>query len=123
MRALRAGTRGSQLALVQTRGIVATLKERLPDIEIEIEIIKTTGDKRTDVPLIDVAKAEGHLDKGVFIKELETALAAGAERGDRSAEDRRPGPGQEELRPAHAPRASGGGDHADRGGDGQGAPD
>jgi hydroxymethylbilane synthase len=53
------------------------LEEAFPGIAIERRIIKTTGDKRTDVPLIDVAKAEGHLDKGVFIKELETALAAG----------------------------------------------
>ena len=43
MRALRVGTRGSELALTQTRGVVATLKQRLPEIEIEIQVIKTTG--------------------------------------------------------------------------------
>ncbi len=68
MRALRVGTRGSELALVQTRGIVATLKERLPDIEIEIQVIKTTGDVVTDVPLSQVG------DRGLFIKEIENAL-------------------------------------------------
>jgi hydroxymethylbilane synthase len=40
-------------------------------------IIKTTGDRRTDVALADVAKAEGVFDKGVFIKELELALDDG----------------------------------------------
>jgi hydroxymethylbilane synthase len=40
-------------------------------------IIKTTGDRRTDVSLANVAKAEGTFDKGVFIKELENALDDG----------------------------------------------
>jgi hydroxymethylbilane synthase len=40
-------------------------------------VIKTTGDRRTDVSLKDLAQAEGGIDKGVFIKELESALAAG----------------------------------------------
>ena len=39
------------------------------------KIITTTGDRRTDVPLSQVAKVEGVLDKGVFTKELELALA------------------------------------------------
>lgn len=71
MRALRVGTRGSELALTQTRGVVATLKQRLPEIEIEIQIIKTTGDIVTDVPLSQVG------DRGLFIKELENALLDG----------------------------------------------
>ncbi|MEE9264032.1 MAG: hydroxymethylbilane synthase [Vicinamibacteria bacterium] len=72
MRALRVGTRGSELALAQTRGIVATLKQRLPDIEIEIQVIKTTGDVVTDVPLSQVG------DRGLFIKEIENALLDGS---------------------------------------------
>ncbi len=72
MRALRVGTRGSELALAQTRGIVATLKQRLPDIEIEIQVIKTIGDVVTDVPLSQVG------DRGLFIKEIENALLKGS---------------------------------------------
>ncbi len=48
-----------------------------PDLTIVRNIIKTTGDRRTDVSLNAVAKAEGIFDKGVFIKELETALDTG----------------------------------------------
>jgi hydroxymethylbilane synthase len=70
------GTRGSALALAQAEMTEAALREAVPGIEIVRKIIKTTGDRRTDVPLVDVAKAEGHLDKGVFIKELELALDA-----------------------------------------------
>ena len=74
---LRLGTRGSALALAQAELTESALKEAHPDLEVERVIIKTTGDRRTDVPLAEVAKAEGHLDKGVFIKELEVALEEG----------------------------------------------
>ncbi|HSP42174.1 MAG TPA: hydroxymethylbilane synthase, partial [Luteolibacter sp.] len=72
--ALRIGTRGSELALVQAHATETSLAAVFPDLEIERVIIKTTGDRRTDVALADVAKAEGVFDKGVFIKELEHAL-------------------------------------------------
>jgi len=72
------GTRGSELALVQATATEATLTAAFPDLQIERRIIKTTGDRRTDVALADVAKAEGIFDKGVFIKELEQALDDGS---------------------------------------------
>jgi len=75
--ALRIGTRGSDLALVQAHATECELAAVFPDLEIERVIIKTTGDRRTDVPLANVAKAEGVFDKGVFIKELELALEDG----------------------------------------------
>lgn len=71
------GTRGSDLALVQANATQALLEEKFPGFTIERKIIRTTGDRRTDVSLADVAKAEGTFDKGVFIKELEEALADG----------------------------------------------
>jgi hydroxymethylbilane synthase len=71
------GTRGSELALVQATATETALAAAFPDIGIERRIIKTTGDRRTDVSLADVAKAEGTFDKGVFIKELEEALDDG----------------------------------------------
>jgi len=66
---LRIGSRGSQLALWQANHIAALLRER--GHEIELEIIKTTGDKITDVALAKVGT------KGMFTKEIEEALAEG----------------------------------------------
>jgi len=71
------GTRGSELALVQATATEMALANNFPELEIIREIIKTTGDRRTDVALAEVAKAEGTFDKGVFIKELEEALDRG----------------------------------------------
>ena len=71
------GTRGSELALVQATATEAALRAAFPDREIIRKVITTTGDRRTDVSLADVAKAEGTFDKGVFIKEIEEALDAG----------------------------------------------
>jgi hydroxymethylbilane synthase len=66
---LRIGSRGSQLALWQSNHISALLRER--GHEVQIEIIKTTGDKITDVALAKVGT------KGMFTKEIEEALADG----------------------------------------------
>jgi hydroxymethylbilane synthase len=63
------GSRGSQLALWQANWIAARLGER--GHETRIEIIKTTGDKITDVPLAKVGT------KGLFTKEIEEALLDG----------------------------------------------
>jgi hydroxymethylbilane synthase len=74
MSRLRIGSRGSQLALWQANHISALLRAR--GHEVEIEIIHTTGDKITDVPLAMVG-TKGGFGKGVFTKEIEEALAAG----------------------------------------------
>jgi hydroxymethylbilane synthase len=70
----RIGSRGSQLALWQANHIAALLRGR--GHEVDIEIIHTTGDKITDVPLAQVG-TKGGLGKGIFTKEIEEALAAG----------------------------------------------
>jgi hydroxymethylbilane synthase len=70
MARLRIGSRGSQLALWQANHISSLLRER--GHEVEVEIIKTTGDKITDVALAKVGT------KGMFTKEIEEALAAGS---------------------------------------------
>jgi len=72
------GTRGSDLALVQATTTEKLLSRAFPDLTFIRSVIKTTGDRRTDVSLNEVAKAEGVFDKGVFIKELEDALDTGA---------------------------------------------
>jgi hydroxymethylbilane synthase len=71
---LRIGSRGSQLALWQANHIAALLRGQ--GHAVEIEVIHTTGDKITDVPLAQVG-AKGGLGKGIFTKEIEDALAAG----------------------------------------------
>jgi len=74
MARLRIGSRGSQLALWQANHISAQLRARGHDVEIEV--IHTTGDKITDVPLAQVG-TKGGFGKGIFTKEIEEALAAG----------------------------------------------
>src|SRR5262252_5980364 len=66
---LRIGSRGSQLALWQANHVAALLRER--GHAIEIEIIKTTGDRITEVALAQVGT------KGMFTKEIEEALGEG----------------------------------------------
>ena len=70
------GTRGSELALVQATTTEGLLAATFPQAAIRRQVITTTGDRRTDVSLSEVAKSEGTFDKGVFIKEIEEALAA-----------------------------------------------
>src|ERR1700691_5557666 len=66
---LRIGSRGSQLALWQANHIAALLREQ--GHEVEIEIIKTTGDRLQEVTFAQVGS------KGMFTKEIEEALADG----------------------------------------------
>jgi len=68
-RPLRIGTRGSKLALAQSGQTVALLEKA--GVPAELVVIRTSGDKLANVSL---AKIGG---KGLFIKELEEALAAG----------------------------------------------
>lgn len=70
-RKLVIGTRASKLALWQANHVAACLRERYPDMEIELKNMVTTGDKILDVPL---AKIGG---KGLFTKELEVAMLSG----------------------------------------------
>jgi hydroxymethylbilane synthase len=67
---IRIGTRGSQLALWQANEVRRRLEAAGHDAAIVI--VKTTGDKRQDVSLAAIG------GKGLFIKELEEALAADA---------------------------------------------
>src|SRR6478752_3248290 len=69
MARLRIGSRGSQLALWQANHISALL--RAQGHEVQIEVIKTTGDEINDVALVQVGT------KGMFTKEIEEALAEG----------------------------------------------
>src|SRR6266496_3428479 len=61
------GSRGSKLALTQAEWVKAKLAFAGPAIDVSIEIIKTSGDVKTE-PLSAIG------GKGVFTKELEEAL-------------------------------------------------
>ncbi len=65
---LRVGTRGSKLALAQTGWVITQIRKRFPDLAVDTVIIKTKGDKITDVPLARIG------GKGLFVKEIEEAL-------------------------------------------------
>src|SRR5512143_3340532 len=67
---LKVGTRGSALAQWQTNHIISALKHLRPDLQFEIRIIKTEGDKDQFRPLAEI----GGL--GVFTKAIEDALLA-----------------------------------------------
>lgn len=71
---LRIGTRGSPLALWQARHVRGLLMAAhgLAEHQIEIEVIKTSGDRIQDRPLSEVG------GKGLFTKEIEEALLTGA---------------------------------------------
>ena len=62
------GTRGSRLALWQAEWVRSQLLMLNPELIVELNKIKTTGDKILDVPLAQVG------GKGLFVKEIEEAL-------------------------------------------------
>jgi len=68
---LTIGTRGSELALFQTRFMKSLIEEKFPNAEIDIKIIKTKGDRIQDVSLEKIG------DKGLFVKEIEEQLISG----------------------------------------------
>ncbi|MDD3268206.1 MAG: hydroxymethylbilane synthase [Syntrophomonadaceae bacterium] len=68
MKSLRLGTRGSKLALWQAEHVAGRLRQSHPDLKVELQIIKTTGDKILDVALSKIG------DKGLFTKEIEKEL-------------------------------------------------
>ena len=68
---LRLGTRGSLLARMQSQLVADELQQAHPGLQVELLIIKTTGDSITDRPLHDIG------GKGLFTKELERALLDG----------------------------------------------
>lgn len=70
MRTVTVGTRGSTLALAQTRWVIARLKEEWPETEFRLQTISTRGDRNRE-SLGDLAQ-QG--DKGFWVKEIEDAL-------------------------------------------------
>ena len=70
MKKLVIGSRGSQLALRQSKILQEALQKHHPDLESSIEVIRTTGDQ---TPRADLSKLAASV-KGLFVKEIEEAL-------------------------------------------------
>ncbi len=65
---VRIGTRGSALALWQAEWVKARLEHAWPGLQVELVVIKTSGDRIQDVSLATIG------GKGLFVKEIEDAL-------------------------------------------------
>ncbi len=68
---VRIGSRGSRLALIQSEWVRDELVRLHPDLQVEIVVIQTKGDRLLDAPLAKLG------DKGLFTKELEAAMLDG----------------------------------------------
>jgi hydroxymethylbilane synthase len=68
---IRIASRGSELALWQARAVERALLGADPSTPVEIQVVRTTGDRILDVPLAKIG------DKGLFTKELDEALLRG----------------------------------------------
>ena len=68
---IRIGSRESRLAVIQSEMVQNWLKSRMPEVEVSILTMKTTGDIILDRPLAQVG------GKGLFVKELDRALMDG----------------------------------------------
>ncbi|WP_348765065.1 hydroxymethylbilane synthase [uncultured Salinisphaera sp.] len=68
---LRIATRQSQLAMWQAEHVQVRLQTALPEVDVVLLPIRTEGDRVLDRPLAEIG------GKGLFLKELEAAIAAG----------------------------------------------
>lgn len=68
---VRLGSRGSPLALWQTRTIAEALQSHHPELQTDIVIIRTEGDRNRQDPLSKIG------GQGVFVREIEAALMRG----------------------------------------------
>jgi len=85
---LRAATRGSALARWQTDAVIAMLG---PDYDVDIVVVDTEGDRRTDVPIEAIG------GRGVFVKEVQAAVLDG--RADFAVHSAKDLPSAPELQP------------------------
>ena len=71
MKTIRVGSRDSVLAVVQAELVMAAIAEAQPELPLQLVTMKTTGDKILDKRLDEIG------GKGLFMKELDEALADG----------------------------------------------
>lgn len=68
---IRIATRGSELARWQAEHVAALLRTASADLDVELVIVDTQGDRRLDVPIWEIG------GKGVFAKEVQQAVLDG----------------------------------------------
>jgi hydroxymethylbilane synthase len=68
---LKVGTRGSKLSRMQTDAFLCDLKAVHPELEFQVEVIRTLGDKEQGKPLFTIDC------KGIFEKEIDQAIERG----------------------------------------------
>ena len=68
---LKVGTRGSKLSRMQTDAFLRDLKVVHPELEFQVEVIRTLGDKEQGKPLFTIDC------KGIFEKEIDQAIERG----------------------------------------------
>src|ERR1035437_2395088 len=68
---LTVGTRGSKLALAQTNRTLKQIKQKHPEVDFKLKIIKTVGDKEHGKPLFAIDC------KGIFEKEIDLQVVSG----------------------------------------------
>ncbi len=71
MKKVRVGSRDSRLAVIQAEMVMEAIRRYDPEIQVELITMKTTGDKILDRTLDQIG------GKGLFVKELDLALAQG----------------------------------------------
>jgi hydroxymethylbilane synthase len=69
---VRVASRGSELALWQANHVRDLLLRADPSASVEIQVVRTTGDRITDVPLSRIG------DRGLFTKEIDSQLLDGS---------------------------------------------
>jgi hydroxymethylbilane synthase len=69
---IRIATRGSELALWQARHVAGLLTAQDPSLDIDLVVVRTTGDDRLDAPIWEIG------GKGVFVAEIRTAVLDGS---------------------------------------------
>ncbi len=75
-RTLRLASRGSPLALAQSRMVAAALERACPGLRVHLEVIRTTGDRQQAWKAVPAALGAAG-GKGLFVKEIEDALLEG----------------------------------------------
>ncbi len=91
-RPVRAASRGSPLARWQADHVAALLRAADPDVEVEVVVVRTEGDRRTDVPIEAIG------GRGVFAKEVQQAVLDG--RADFAVHSAKDLPSAPDLQPA-----------------------
>lgn len=70
-RLIRVGTRGSMLAVTQTKWVVQQIARHHPELQFELQVIRTSGDESSAPSITPLA------GKGLFTREIEDALRRG----------------------------------------------